>query len=171
MDRFFRIAAAAGISGALITFAFGLLHPKGTSDVGSPTEWMTRVSGSDVWVLVHFMLIWASVLILVALAGIARSYIEESATTWARLGLLVGILATVVAVMTFLIDGAVVKEIADRWAANPADAATLGAARIATELGFILVAGLQLTTGTTALLFGIAGLRSNSHPAPLVCWL
>jgi hypothetical protein len=41
----FRMNAVAGIAGALITFAFGLLHPKGRSDVGSLTEWMAYLFG------------------------------------------------------------------------------------------------------------------------------
>lgn len=84
-----RISAAAGIASALITFPFGLLHPKGTTEVGSVNEWMTRVHDSDVWILVHFMLIWSSVLALVALIGIARSY-EEQVAGWARIGVVLG---------------------------------------------------------------------------------
>ncbi len=166
----FRICAVAGVSGALLTFVFGILHPKGTSDVGTLSEWMNRVHSSGVWVLVHFMLLMASILILVAAAGIARSYPEERAASWGRIGLLVTVIATAVAVITFLVDGAVVKDVADRWATNPNDPATLGAARIATDIGFILVAGLQVTIGMAALLFGVAGLAARSHPSWLA-WL
>jgi hypothetical protein len=165
-----RISAVAGISGAIITFSFGILHPKGTSGVGSVSEWMTRVSGSDAWILVHFMLALAAVLILIAIVGIARSYDEEGSAAWARVGLIVAAVTTAVAVLTFMIDGAVVKHIADRWAIQPDDPATLGAALFATEIEFILVAGLQLMTGITAFIFGVAGLGSNSHPAWL-SWL
>jgi hypothetical protein len=160
----FRICAAAGIGGALITFVFGILHPKGTADVGSVSEWMTRVSESDVWILVHFMLAWASVLILVAIVGIAHSYEGDTSSAWARVGLLVAAVTTAIGVMTFLIDGAVVKHIADRWILNPDDPVISGAARLATEIGFILVAGLQLTTGMVAFIFGIAGLAASSRP-------
>jgi hypothetical protein len=162
-----RISAAAGIASALITFAFGLLHPKGTTEVGSVNEWMTRVHGSDVWNLVHFMLIWSSLLALVALIGIAHSY-EEEAAGWARIGVVVGAVTTAIAILAFLIDGAVVKHIADLWAADPQGTSAI--ARLATEIGFILVAGLQLGTGMVAGVFGIAGLRSRSHPAWLA-WL
>lgn len=76
-ERLVRISAAAGLTATTITFIFGILHPKGTSDVGSRlAEWMTRVSGSDVWVLVHFMLLVSSILVLIALICIARSYPE-----------------------------------------------------------------------------------------------
>jgi hypothetical protein len=165
-----RVPAIAGITGALITFAFGILHPKGTSNLGSLTEWMTRVGASDVWVLVHFMLLVASILVLVALVGIASSYTEEPAATWAHLGMVIAIVATVVAVITFLIDGAVVKETADRWLGDRQDPALTGAARLATDTGFMLVAGLQLTTGAAALLFAIAGLRAAVFPRYLA-WL
>lgn len=158
-----RVAGRAGVSAALVTYAFGILHPKGLSDVGSLSEWMTRVVGSDVWVLVHFMLLVASLLTLVALAGITQVLTEQGGATWARVGMLLGIIATAAAVMTFLIDGAVVKETADRWASDPEVPAFHGAARLATDLGFILVAGLQLTTGATALAFGLAGLSESAH--------
>jgi hypothetical protein len=159
-----RITAMAGMSGAVITAIFGILHPKGSSDVGTLREWMTRVAESDIWVFVHFMLMVGSVLFLIATVGIARSYPEGSAAAWARVAFITNIVASGVAVMTFLIDGAVVKEIASLWEANPNDPATLGAARLATEAGFILVAGLQLSIGTVAFLFGLAGLATSAHP-------
>lgn len=170
MTSLFRIGAAAGIAGALITFVFGILHPKGASDVGSMAEWMSRVHSSDVWIVVHFALALAWVLILVSIVAIARSYPEEEAASWARVGSVVAIVATATALITFLIDGAVVKETADRFARNPGDAAARGAALLATDLGFILVAGLQLMTGITAAVFGVASLQSKAHPSYLA-WL
>lgn len=170
MTSEFRISAVAGITGALLTFAFGILHPKGTDNVGSVTEWMSRVHSSDVWIVVHFALAVAAVLVLVALIGISRSYPEEGAATWARAGLFVAAVTTTAALVTFLIDGAVVKETADQFSASPGDAAVRGAAMLATDIGFILVAGLQIMTGITAAIFGIAGLRSSTHPAYLA-WL
>lgn len=116
------------------------------------------------------MLLLGAVLLLVATIGIARSFPEEGAAAWARVALVANIVATAVAVTTFLIDGAVVKEIAELWQAQPEDPATLGAARLATEVGFILVAGLQILTGVVALLFGCAGLASKAHPR-WMAWL
>jgi hypothetical protein len=165
-----RVSAGAGIASALITFVFGALHPKGTSDVGSVDEWMTRVNGSDVWILVHFMLLLSTILALVALVGIARSYEEPEASAWGRLGAIVGAVAVSIGAMTFLIDGAVVKQTADLWASRPGDAATSATATLATQIGFILVAGLQIGTGVVALIFGIAGFRSRSYPIWLA-WL
>ena len=168
-DPLSRISGAAGILGAVTTLVFGALHPKGSRDVGSVSEWMTRVGASDAWVLIHFMLLLASILGLVALVGVARSYPEGSAQAWARIGVLVATVATAIAVMTFLIDGAVVKETADRWVAGPQEANS-GDARLATDIGFVLVAGLQLATGFVATIFAIAGLRSPTHP-PALAWM
>jgi hypothetical protein len=36
-----RVAAVAGVGGAIITIACGILHPKGTKDLGSVPEWMS----------------------------------------------------------------------------------------------------------------------------------
>ena len=165
-----RIAAAAGMTSAALTVVFGLLHPKGSSDVGTVEEWMTRVGGSDVWIVVHLGLLVASLLFLLASAGIARAYPEERAAAWAQAALLANAVATAVAVVTFLFDGAVVKHVAELWESQRSDAATLGAARLATEAGFVLVAGLQLTTGVVALLFACAGFASAAHPRWLA-WL
>lgn len=165
-----RISSVAGIASALVTFVFGILHPKGSSDVGSVDEWMTRVHSSDVWILVHFMLLLSSILALVALVGIARSYAEPAASAWVRMGVIVGAVMASIAVVTFLVDGAVVKQTADAWAAEPDDPGMSATAFFATRLGFILVAGIQLGTGVVALLFGVAGLLSRSHPAWL-SWL
>jgi hypothetical protein len=148
----------------MITFVFGILHPKGTADVGSVSEWMTRVSASDVWILVHFMLAWASVLTLIAIVGIAHSYAAGASSAWARVGVLVAAATTAVGVATFLIDGAVVKHIADRWIVEPDDPAISGAARLATDTGFILVAGLQLTTGMVAFILALPASRQDRAP-------
>jgi hypothetical protein len=170
MTRLFRIGASAGIAGALVTLVFGILHPKGTSDVGSLAEWMSRVHSSDIWTVVHFALAIAWLLMLVSIVAIAQSYPEEEAAPWARVGTIIAIVATAAALITFLVDGAVVKETADRFANNPDDAAARGAALLATDVGFILVAGLQLMSGITAAAFGVAGLQSRAHPRYLA-WL
>lgn len=86
------------------------------------------------------MLLLASILTLIAVSGFARSYGEPRAAGWAEFALLVTVLATAVAVVTFLVDGAALKEVADRWIAHPGDAATRGAGELITPLGFILVA-------------------------------
>jgi hypothetical protein len=159
-----RLSAAAGMTSATLTAVFGILHPKGTSSVGTVDEWLTRIHGSDVWLLVHFMLLWSSILALAALIGIARSFGPGRPEAWARLGLVVGVVATAMGVLTFLIDGAALKVIADRWAASPGDAGISGAALLATVVGFVLVAGVQLTLGATAFCFAVAGLAGRDHP-------
>ena len=164
------VAGASGVAGAVITIVFGVLHPKGASDVGTVSEWMRRVGASDIWTVVHFMLLLASLLLLLAAAGIARSYPEETASAWAEVAFVAMIVSTGIAVVTFLIDGPVVKRVAELWETAPRDPASIGAARFATAAGFILVAGLQLCSGIVALLFGRAGLATRAHPRPLA-WL
>jgi hypothetical protein len=159
-----RVTGLVGMVGAVTTIVFGALHPKGSSEVGTVHEWMTRVGASDIWILDHLMLLFASVLLLIASVGIARAYPEPRAQVWAELAFVANIIATAIAVVTFLFDGAVVKNVADALQATPNDAASRGAARLATETGFILVSGLQISTGTVALLFGLAGVTSRAHP-------
>ena len=162
-ERLRRLGADAGIAGAILTMTAGIMHPKGSSDVGTVEEWMLRVSASDTWILVHLLLLLGAVLLLPASYAIAHAYPEERARAWGRLGYLAAIVATGVAVTTFLFDGAVVKNIAELWEENRAtriDAAAL----LATEAGFIFVAGLQLTTGLVALAFGVAGITTDAHP-------
>ncbi len=158
-----RFGAAAGIAGSALILLAGVLHPKGSSDVGTVEEWMTRVGNSDIWIPIHLALLIGAVLLLLAGIVIARSFTEEPARTWAEAAWITNAIATSVAVVTFLFDGAVVKNIAEVWQSRPDDVATQGAARLATEAGFILVAGLQLTTGMVALLFGGASLSSRAH--------
>jgi hypothetical protein len=159
-----RLGAVAGIAGAVITLGAGAIHPKGSSDVGTVSEWMTRVGDSNIWIADHLALLIGSLLLLVASVAIARSFQDERARTWAEAAWIINVVATGVAVVTFLFDGAVVKNIAELWQARPDDPSTIGAARLATETGFILVAGLQLTTGVVALLFAAAGLTDGAHP-------
>jgi hypothetical protein len=165
--RLARVAGAAGVAGAAVTVGAGLLHPKGSSDVGSVGEWMTRVGGSDWWTPIHLALLAGALLYVVAAAGLATAFPEEDAAAWAHLGFVANVVAGGVAVVTFLFDGAVVKNVAELWERQPTDAAVVGAARLATETGFVLVAGLQVTTGVVALLFAAAGFRSRAHPRAL----
>ena len=158
------VGGAAGVAGAAATIGAGILHPKGSSDVGTVHEWMTRVGGSSVWVPVHFLLLVAGVLLLVSAVEIARSYAEPVAGAWARRGLVVMAIGTAVAAVAFLVDGPVLKETAERWQAEPDDAATRGAAQAITDIGFVLVAGFQLLIGMAAVMFGLAGLGTAAHP-------
>lgn len=162
-----RLWAVSGVGGALLTLTAGAVHPKGSSDVGTVDEWMTRVGESDLWIADHLALLCAAVLLLIASIGIARSFVDEPASSWAEAARTTNVIATGVAVMTFLFDGAVVKNVATMWHAHPDDAAVEGAARLATEAGFVLVAGLQLTTGMVAVLFAVAGLSDTRYPKSL----
>jgi hypothetical protein len=159
-----KVGASAGLAGALLTLVAGALHPKGSSDVGTVAEWMTRVGNSDVWIPDHLLLLVGSLLLLVASVTIAHSFRDERARAWAEAAWTVNVVATAIAVVTFLFDGAVVKNVAEQWQAHPEDPSTLGAAQLATETGFILVAGLQLTTGAVALLFAAAGFTEPRYP-------
>jgi hypothetical protein len=159
-----RVAGVCGVAGAVMLWIFGLLHPKGASDVGAVEEWMTRVGGSDVWIPVHLALLLASILVLLAAVGIRDSFPEEASATWARLAFTVTIVATSAAVATFLVDGAALKQFADLWVARAGDAGMRPAGELITAVGFILVAGLQISKGIAALLFGAAGLTTRAHP-------
>lgn len=103
-------------------------------------------------------------LLLPASVAIAHSFPEGAPRSWAHAAWITNVIATVVAVVTFLFDGAVVKNVAQLWQQRPGDVATEGAALLATTTGFILVAGLQLTVGMVVLLFAVAGLRAQTHP-------
>jgi hypothetical protein len=147
-----------------VTLAAGAVHPKGSSDVGTVGEWMTRVGNSNIWIADHLVLLFGALLLLLASVAIARSFPDGQSRTWAEAAWITNVIATAVAVLTFLFDGAVVKNVAELWQAQPDDPAVLGAATLATETGFILVAGLQVTTGLVALMFGVAVVFSNRYP-------
>lgn len=151
------------MAGALTTVVAGAVHPKGSSDVGTLEEWLTRVGDSSVWVLDHYLLALAAVLVLVVAVAIADSYPEEQAARWGRFALATMVVAAGLTILAFLVDGPVLKETAERWQEQPEDAANLGAARAITDIGFILVAGFQLVTGLALLLFGVAGLMTSVH--------
>jgi hypothetical protein len=162
--EFRRLGAKAGVVGAVLTLVAGAIHPKGSSDVGTVSEWMTRAGNSEVWIADHLALLVAAVLLLPASVAIAHSFPEGASRSWAHAAWITNVIATAVAVVTFLFDGAVVKNVAELWQQRPDDVATQGAAILATKTGFILVAGLQLTVGMAVLLFAVAGLRTQTHP-------
>lgn len=167
MDGGLRSAGLAGMVGAVATLAAGVVHPKGSSDVGTLEEWLTRVGNSRIWVLDHFVLLVAAVLLVIAARGITHSYPEAAAREWAHRALTVTVASTALTAIAFLVDGPVLKEAAERWQEAPGDAAVLGASRAITEIGFILVAGFQLVVGIAASLFACAGLTTSAHPRVL----
>jgi len=131
---------------------------------------MTRVGNSSIWIADHLVLLFGAVLLLLASVAIARSFPDGPSQTWAEAAWITNVIATAVAVLTFLFDGAVVKNVAELWQAQPDDPGALGAATLATETGFILVAGLQVTTGLVALMFGVATISTSRYPRWLGVW-
>lgn len=97
-----RLGAGAGIAGAVVTLVAGAVHPKGSSDVGTVGEWMTRVGNSDIWIPIHLALLLGAILLMIASFAIGQSFAEAHARTWADAAWKTNIAATAVATLAFL---------------------------------------------------------------------
>jgi hypothetical protein len=162
----FRVGAIGAMVGAALGLVFNLLHPRG-SGIDTSQEELDLVADSGIWVFDHFMLAWSLTLGFIGLVAIARSFTGEPGESWGRLALASAIASLAIGIVTVVVDGVAIKEVADNWAEagrgtdSSAFAAGDAVASISLALFIALIGSLF---GVTATLFGVATLVSNNYP-------
>lgn len=158
------MAVAAGLLGVIASVA----HPQPDPDDTNVKAFLETIVPSSTWNVLHVLILFSVILGAAALVLLYRSLATGQGALPARIGVVVLLIATAVAVVWMLLDGIAMKAIASDW-----DAST-GAAHLADERAavaiehFILAlfsAWLVLWQGLAYVLFGLALQRDARFPS------
>jgi hypothetical protein len=162
-----RWGGMAAMIGAGLGFVFNLLHPRSEAAATSTVGHLHMVANSDIWTFDHFMLAWSLAFALIGLITIGRSLTHPVSATVARYAIPSGIVGIGIGLVTLGVDGPAMKQVADQFLATRSPEAT-GAATAVVEIGKVLFIGtIGSLFGLTPLLFGLALLQGDEHPAGL----
>ena len=158
-----RLGSWAAILGGVLAVVANLLHPRFT-DADTPAETMQIVAASENWTPVHVAILISFLLITFGFFAFARSMKAGPAEGWSRVALGALVLSAPVALVTALVDGYVMKEVAGAVAAGGAAAASAGIATA--HLSWALFMGLNiLFLGITPIAYGVAAANDGGYPA------
>ena len=158
-----RLGSWAAILGAVLAVIANLLHPRFT-EVRGLSDTMQIVAENETWTPVHLAILVSFLLITFGLFASARSMKAGPAEGWSRVALGALVLSSPVALVTALVDGYVMKEVADAVAAGGGASAAAGIATA--HLSWALFMGLNiLYLGITPVAFGLAAANDAAYPA------
>jgi hypothetical protein len=161
-----RIGGVAAILGALLAGIGNLIHPitPRDDDVGVAQA----IADSDAWTLIHLVIIAGTIAMLVGMVGVRGALPRDGFVgAMTRYGVLAGAIGTVLGILTVILDGVGAKQLADLWAALPADQKDIGLRIVAgNETQNFAIAGMFNLTfaGLPFLAFGLAVASSHVFP-------
>lgn len=157
------MALAGGILGSFGSAA----HPQPSPDDTNTVAFLETIVPSDTWVLLHVLVLFATLIGCAALVLLARTLATGPGAILAWIAAVFIVVATAVATVWMVLDGVAMKAIADDWAVSK------GAAHIADERAavaiehFILAlfsSWLVLWLGIAYVFFGLAYMRDTRFP-------
>ena len=130
---------------------------------------MARViAESDLWTLIHLVIVIGIILMPAGLLAVRHSIAENGFTdALTRLGMYAVTIGATVGVITLILDGVAAKQLADQWAAapEPAKAAALGLVSANETVNFALGGLFNLSfAGFPFVLFGLAVAHAGTYP-------
>jgi hypothetical protein len=161
----FRIGSVAGTVGSLLAMVGNLLHP--ATPIGDPEGVARTIAQSEIWVLVHLVIVVGLILMLGALVAICRSIEGGVAGALAQLGYVAAVAGITVGVILVIVDGVAAKHLADAWEAAPPEEAAAALRMVVAEetINFALAALFNiLFAGVTFILLGLAVAWSGEYP-------
>jgi hypothetical protein len=163
----YRIGGIAGIVAGVVAIVSNALHPRlGPGDLGDQEKFLKMVSDFGLWRLVHLAIIVALIIALVAFVAIARSIIDLPAASWSRVAIAAAIASGGIATVSFAVDGFVLAEVAEDWAAGDSGGRGAVLDRMATIEYFdtaLFSATIITLFGATQLFYGIALWTSETY--------
>ena len=151
-----RLGAGAAMVGAVIAIVFNLLYPR-ADDPGDVAEIVGLSQSDGMWAFTHYALAWAVALTFIGLIVIARSFVREPSTSWARIALIHAIGGALTLFIALVLLGFAMRE-----AAAMGDGSAQSIGWIA---GSVFLASIGLFFGFTPLLYGIAVLSGDEYPS------
>jgi hypothetical protein len=159
------IAAVAGVAAALASTAIDPSRPD------NPAQALQKVSESNMLALSRLLDMAAFLLLLVAVAVVARALSAERSASWARIGLAFFIVSAGAGAIATMFVGSFAN-IGDDWAKAPAGqkAGYIAAYAALDNVSGGIFAVSWAALGIFALLFAVAIARSQMFPRPLA-WI
>jgi Domain of unknown function (DUF4386) len=163
-----RVGSGAAIVGAAAAGIGNLLHPITPRD--DPSGVARVIADSDLWTLIHLVIVVGIVLMPVGLLAVRHSLPRNGVTdALTRLGMYAVTIGATVGLITLVLDGVAAKQLADQWAAapEPAKATALGLVSANETVNFALAGLFNLSfAGIPFILFGIAVTRAGTRLYP-----
>jgi hypothetical protein len=161
-----RIGAWGAIGGALLAGIGNVLHPVTPRDDDLGVAHV--IAHSDAWTVIHLVIIAGTVGMLVGMIGVRHALpLIGFSGAMTRYGVIAGTIGTIVGIITVILDGVAAKQLADVWAAMPADEQFVGLRIVASnETQNFALAGLFNVTfaGLPFIAIGLAVARSDVFP-------
>src|SRR5215813_8308596 len=160
-----RAGVTCAVAGAALLFVGTYLHPIG-ADPNEPVAAFTEYAADRLWVASHLTQLAGVALIVAALLFLTQQLEAGSGASWARIAAGGAIASLAVAAALQAVDGIALKVMVDAWAAAAA-AQREGAFQAAVAVRQIeigLVSMLSLSSGLTAIVYGVALLLDHMYP-------
>jgi hypothetical protein len=161
-----RIGSVAAVLGAVCAGVGNLLHPITPRD--DPHGVASVIARSELWTLIHLLIVVGTMLMLAGLVAIRHSMAREGVTgALTRLAMYAATIGTTLGVVTVILDGVAAKQLADQWAAAPESGKAVALAVVSANetINFALAGLFNLSfAGVPFVLFGLAVARSDTYP-------
>src|SRR5688500_15403113 len=125
---YFRWGGAAAMVAGGLGVVLNLLHPRSTENVASTRAHLELIADSDIWKFDHAGLAVAIAIGVLGIIAIGLSMMGTEGELWARTWLLFSVVSSAVLLIVIAIDGAALKDAADRWAESGDEAGAFAAA-------------------------------------------
>jgi hypothetical protein len=161
-----KIGSVAAVLGAVCAGVGNLLHPITPRD--DPHGVASVIVRSELWTLIHLLIVVGTMLMLAGLLAIRHSMGREGVTgALTRLAMYAATIGTTLGVVTVILDGVAAKQLADQWAAAPESGKAVALAVVSANetINFALAGLFNLSfAGVPFVLFGLAVARSATYP-------
>ena len=160
-----RIGAVGATLGGFLLLVGNVIHPREEGQLDQVEALLAVVAGSEMWAVVHTMLLLGVALLMVGYVGLTATMTE---TVWPRLGLGLAIVGTAMAALFMTTEAVALPPIAEVWAAasNEARQSAVTSAVPLFHLSLALSAAAALFLfGLTPLAMGKALVSSALHPS------
>jgi Domain of unknown function (DUF4386) len=161
----YRVGGIAAVVGSLAGMIGNLVHP--ATPLDDPPGVARVIADSDAWTTIHLVIIGGIILLLGGLLALYRSIPDGLAGALAQFGWAAAIAGIAVGTILVVLDGVAAKQLADEWAAAPAEqsAAALRVVTANETTNFALASLFNiLFAGVTFVLYGLAVALSDAYP-------
>jgi hypothetical protein len=161
----YRLGGIAAIVGSLAGMIGNLVHP--ATPLDDPPGVARVIADSDAWTAIHLVIIAGIILMLGGLLALYRSIPDGIPGALAQFGWAAAIAGIAVGTVLVVLDGVAAKQLADEWAAAPAEerAAALRVVMANETTNFALASLFNIFfAGVTFVLYGLAVALSDAYP-------